>query len=339
MHYHITNMKFCLMDISNLIHRSKHVVSHYDSFDDCVGMVLSIAFNSIRKSFQAFEADHVVACFDSKSWRKDVFEKYKADRVKDSSPLKIEQDEIIYTVIDDLYSYFKDRTNVTVLKADKIEADDFIARWIALHDDPSFEHVIVSSDGDFKQLIKEGVELYNPVSHTLYTTEGVYYDDGTPIRKDVPFVELHGQKWKIKRDKKTGEPVTVEPKWELFEKCIRGKKNNLPTAFPRVRSTKMREAFNDNGGEIWNNFINTMWGESEKRQYVRERYEFNKSLLDLTLQPEHIINVMDNCISEQLEKPNKLMITPHFLKFCGRYRLPKLGEMHRFYSKILSSGY
>ena len=83
------------MDISNLIHRSKHVVSHYDSFDDCVGMVLTIAFNSLRKSFQTFGSEHVVACFDSRSWRKDVFPDYKADRLKDTSPVKIEQDEII----------------------------------------------------------------------------------------------------------------------------------------------------------------------------------------------------------------------------------------------------
>ena len=48
---------------------------------------------------------------------------------------------------------------------------------------------------------------------------------------------------------------------------------------------------------------------------------------------------MDASIEEQLmEKKNK-MVAPPFLRFCGKYNLPKLASMNKIYSQILASGY
>lgn len=332
-------MKFAIIDVNNLVHRSKHVVSNYESFDACVAMTLTILFGSLRKSYEKFGAEHCVACFDSYSWRKDVFPDYKADRDKDDSPVKLEEREIIKDVLVKLQQFLRDHTNVTVLSAEGIEADDFVARWTQLHDDPSFEHVIVSADGDFKQLIRPGVELFNPIQNVLYTTDGVFYDDGIKAKNTQATVERHGQTWKVKYKKGTEDPETVEPEWELFLKCIRGRKNNLRTAYPRVRETKIRAAFEDRGGPKWNDFINAIWGEDDARQSVRSRYDFNRKLLDLRLQPPEIVEVMDRTINEAIDKDPKTMVGAWFAKFCGRYRLVKLVDQAVPITKLLAAPY
>ena len=332
-------MKFAIIDVNNLVHRAKHTVSNYDSFDACVAMTLDRLFGSLRKVYEKFGAEHCVACFDSYSWRKDVFPDYKGDRDYDSSPIKLEEREIIKEVLINLQRFLVEHTNVTVLSRKGVEADDFIARWVQLHDDPEFTHIIVSADGDFKQLVREGVELFNPISYTLYTTDGVYFQDGKRPANGRDVVTRHNEIWKVKHNKKTGVREIVEPEWELFEKCIRGRKNNLRTAFPRVRTVKMRAAFEDRGGPKWNDFINAIWGDEDNRQSVRKRYEFNRALLDLRRQPPEIITKMDLAINDALECEPKQMVGAWFAKFCGHYRLVRLVDQSASITQLLASSY
>ena len=331
-------MKYCIVDVNNLVHRSKHAVGHYDTFDECVGMVLSILFGSLRKTYEKFGAEHCVACFDSSSWRKEVFPEYKADRKRDDSPVKLEEDEIIHQVLSDLRNFLEQSTNVTVLYAEGVEADDFVARWTQLHHHDGFTNVIISADGDFKQLVREGVELYDPIRMHLYTIDGVFYQDGYKAAKDQRVVQRHGETWKVKINKE-GEAEFVEPEWELFVKCIRGKKNNLKSAYPRVRTNKMREAFDDKGGPKWNDFINSMWGEEDNRQSVRERYDFNRNLMDLRRQPANIVQRMDRTIDVATDRETTAMIGAWFNRFCTTYGLVRLKEQAKFYMPILSAKY
>lgn len=337
----MAKLKFCIVDVNNLVHRSKHVVRHYNSFDDCVGLTLTIVFNSLKKSYEKFGAGHCVACFDSYSWRKEVYSEYKAARAdKDFSPKKQEESEIIKRVLVDLKKFLEEYTNVTVLEAPSIEADDFIARWVQLHDDPIFEHTIISADGDFKQLVRKGVELYNPIHNVLYTVDGVFYQDGRKPRKNQRTVRRHGEDWKIKLDKKNGKPEKFDPEWELFYKCIRGdSSDSIKPAYPRVRETRMRKAFEDRGGLEWNNFINSTWGSGTKKQNVRERYELNKTLIDLTAQPEEVKHKIDKAISEAMDKEKKQLVGAYFGKFCSKYRLNKLMSQSSSITQILSAPY
>jgi len=335
-------MHFVLMDINNLVHRAKHVVTHYETFDECVGMVLTIVFNSLKKSNEQFGAQHCVACFDSYSWRKKVYPEWKADRKKDydtMTPKKKEEEEVIKKVLTDVSEFLKNNTNVTVLERGGIEADDFIARWVQLHNDESFKHVIVSADGDFKQLVRDGVDLFDPIRNILYSMDGVFYQDGKRKGKNTPVVTKYGQEWKIKYNKKTGEVETLEPQWEIFKICIRGVKNNTKSAFPRVYETKMRKAFNDKGGLEWNNFINQHWGPEDARQSVRERYEFNRTLMDLNCLPKDIVIQIDEAVYEALGKERKRMVGAYFERFCGRYGLDRLSSRPQNIVSILSKPY
>lgn len=334
-------MKHAVIDISNQVHRAKHVVKTYDSFDECVGLILSNVFMSIRKAHEKFKANHCVVCFDSYSWRRDIYPEYKANR-RDEEPTeqKIEEHKIIKEVIANLKDFFDNYTNVTVLCGYGMEADDFIARWVQLHDDPMFQHVIISSDSDLKQLVSSNVELFDPIQNTLYTSYGVFVQDGKRVHKTDGVIELYDEVWKIKVNKKTGEPEVLEPQWNLFMKCIRGDSgDNITTAYPRVLEKKLRQAYENKGGYEWNNIINAEWGPEENRQSVKERYERNRKLIDLTMQPVEIKNEMDRIIGEAIEPKNKILIGAYFAKYCQRYRLNRLQTQANIITQILANPY
>lgn len=344
-------MKFCLFDASNLVHRAKHVVgkpkapsiAHMEestfSTDERVGMILHIMFNSLKRAYERFGAQHAVVCFDRRSWRREITETYKANRREVvRTPTEEAEHKMILETIDTVRDFFRDYTNVTVLEAQFVEADDFIARWIQLHEDEAFEHVIISTDTDFKQLVRPGVELFSPMQSTLYTCDGVFYQDGKKPKKEEVTVEKYGETWKIKVDKQ-GDAVKFDPKWELFEKCIRGDtSDNIPSAWPGVRTVAMEKAFYGDA-LAWNNFINSTWGGEDNPTSVKQRYEENKLLIDLTMQPEPVKELIDETIADAVERPRKPLVGAYFTKFCAKYGLMSLLGRADSIGRILNSSY
>lgn len=353
-------MKFCIIDASNLVHRAKHGVLKSSQFNQPIylgpmdddeddpmddqdlikkGIILQAVFKSLRKAFEKFNSDHAVVCFDGRSWRKDYYPEYKKGAGRTAkTPSEIKDEELVHDVIDSFMDFCQKYTNVTVLYSQGVEADDFISRWVQLHDDPIFEHVIISRDSDFRQLVRPGVELFAPHENILYTVDGVYYQDGKRAKKDDVEVELYDETWKVRLDKE-GKPVAYDPEWELFFKCIRGDSNdNIKSAYPKVRETAMRKAFYGSVQD-WNNFINETWGPDENKKSVKERYEFNKTLIDLTAQPEEIVDLMDSIIEEQIDKKQKRMIGAYFGKFCIQFGLDDLQPQAGYFTQILSRRY
>ena len=63
--------------------------------------------------------------------------------------------------------FIDQKTNCTVLQNPKLEADDLIAGWVQAH--PNDNHFIISTDGDFAQLIAPNVAQYNGVQEVTIT--------------------------------------------------------------------------------------------------------------------------------------------------------------------------
>ena len=59
---------------------------------------------------------------------------------------------------------------------------------------------------------------------------------------------------------------------------------------------------------------------------VRDDYERNRVLVDLTAQPEDIKHKVDTAIQEQISHKDIGQVGVHFLRFCGKYELIKLSE-------------
>ncbi len=326
-------MTYILVDISNTFHRAKHVVRG-DDLETKIGMAMHIIFTSINKAWRDFGGSHVIICADARSWRKDFYAPYKAQRreARDAlSPAAKDEDAAYFKAFDDLMAFLHEHTNVTVLQAQRCEADDFIARWIQTH--PNDKHVIISSDSDFYQLLASNVSQYNGISNEHITIDGIYNAKGKQVV-----------------DKKTGEPKMIgDPEWLLFEKCIRGDtSDNVFSAFPGARTVGsknkigMKEAFADRKGMgfDWNNFMLQKWVDHNGVEHrVRDDYQRNRTLIDLTAQPDDIKEILDAVIVEAVQAEHKGQVGLHFMRFCGRNNLVRLGEQVNDHARYLGASY
>ena len=69
---------------------------------------------------------------------------------------------MFWEIFDEFKDFVTDKTNCTVTAGIlQLEADDLIAGWVQAH--PNDNHVIISTDGDFAQLIAPNVRQYNGV--------------------------------------------------------------------------------------------------------------------------------------------------------------------------------
>ena len=164
-------MTHILVDTANTFFRARHVIRGDTS--EKVGMAIHIMMNSIKKAWQDFDGSHVVFCLEGRSWRKDHYAPYKRNRKEMADAMtekEKEENEVFWEVYDDFLDFINTKTNCTVLRNPRAEADDLIARWIDKH--PDDKHVIISTDKDLNQLVKENVKQYNGVTEQTMTHEG-----------------------------------------------------------------------------------------------------------------------------------------------------------------------
>jgi 5'-3' exonuclease len=326
-------MTHILVDTANTFFRARHVIN--GDADIKLGMAFHITLNSIKKAWQDFEGTHVVFCLEGRSWRKDYYEPYKRNRqvARDALTEKQqEEDTIFWEAFDTFKDFVSEKTNCTVLQHKELEADDLIAGWIQQH--PDVDHVVVSTDTDFQQLIAPNVKLYNGVQEVTTTHEGFFDKKGNHVI-----------------DKKTKEPKTVpDPQWLLFEKCMRGDtSDNVFSAYPGVRKKGTRnkvgllEAFEDKDlkGYNWNNLMLQRWVDHNGEEHrVLDDYQRNVTLIDLTAQPEDIKDKITGTIQESIDaEKNISQVGVRLMKFCHLYDLKKISDQAQAYAEPLNARY
>jgi hypothetical protein len=157
-------------------------------------------------------------------------------------------------------------------------------------------------------------------------------------------------KGKIVKDKKTKEPKLLEdPQYLLFKKCMRGDgTDNVFSAYPGVREKGSKnkvglvEAYADREkqGYQWNNLLLQRWLDHNGVEHrVREDYERNRILIDLTAQPQDIKDKVDTSIIEGVRTTTTPQVGIHFMRFCGKYDLTKISEQAETYAKWLNAPY
>jgi 5'-3' exonuclease len=309
------------------------VSNHTTDLEERVSYAVHVTLQIISSAWRDNKASHVIMALDGHSWRKEFYKPYKANRaVRHQAKTVKEQEEskAFMEGYDELITFLTEKTNVTVLHHPKLEADDLIAGWIQTHTND--EHIIVSSDSDYHQLLSENVTQYDGVKQELHTITGIYDKKGKPVI-----------------DKKTKLPKAIpDPKFILFEKICRGdSSDNVFSAYPgcRIKGTKNKvgitEAFEDRNskGFSYNNFMLQRWVDADKVEHkVLDDFHRNEILIDLTKQPEDIRKLIDETVESTTAKNNP-MVGAQFLKFCGRYNLEKLSANASTYAEILSAEY
>jgi len=326
-------MSYILVDTANTFFRARHVIN--GDADIKLGMAFHITLNSIRKAWQQFDGTHVVFCLEGRSWRKDFYAPYKAQRAAQRAAhteREAEEEKVFWEAFDTFKEFVTDKTNCTVIQHPNLEADDLIAGWIQSH--PDDDHVIISTDTDFVQLIAPNVKQYNGVMETTITHEGYFDDKGKRII-----------------DKKTQEAkIAPDPEWLLFEKCMRGDtSDNVFSAYPGVRTkgtskkVGLTEAFEDrkSRGYSWNNLMLQRWTDHNGLEHrVLEDYERNRRLIDLTHQPEDIrAKINETILTATQADKNVNQVGLRLMKFCGLYDLKKIAEQAQSYAEPLNARY
>jgi hypothetical protein len=264
--------------------------------EDLVAFCMHMSLQSIYKWFSKIKPDFVVFAFEGgDNWRKkysakhDLRRQYKANRVRDPAM------DHFYKLIDSFKEIIENHTSVCCLAVEGMEADDTIAAYCQLTTAPDHEIYIVSGDKDFIQLLSDPqVRLINPDTGKLRNQPG---------------------------DKDYEENLDY---W-LFLKCVRGDSgDNVPSAYPRVFSTKIREAFDDPYKRL--NFMNVKWVDENKiERRVGDLFEHNQVLVALDQQPDDIRVKLLEGTAQQIEKIGNYSHF-HFLKFLGEYKLKRVSE-------------
>ena len=189
-----------------------------------------------RKKFNYRYGELVICCDSKKSWRKDVFPFYKANRKANREKHPVDWNgifEVINSLTDDLVNHFP----YSVIRVDQAEADDIIGTLAKNHYRDE-KVMIISSDKDFLQLQKYfNVEQFSPTQKKMlvskdpngYLREHIMKGDrgdGIPnfLSDDDTFVTDKRSKKVLSTKLKAW--VGLDPYEFCNEKMLRGYKRN-----------------------------------------------------------------------------------------------------------------
>lgn len=324
---------FAYVDFYNLMFRNAHTSGKTASLDDKIGLMMHKLMLSLINVKKRFGADYIILCMDKNSWRKNIYPEYKLNRVTQrlkKTPKEQQEDEEILLAANDFFEFFRNKTGLLCCKVDGAEADDVIATNIL--DNPDCDHIIMSTDSDFYQLVNKRVMIYDPTMKRYLTIDGVFDEHFEPIKDN------HGN------DKHMGDP-----EWVLFKKCIRGdSSDNIKTAYPRVREkgTKNKagilEAFNDRNDKKlhWFDIMYHEWEDGfGNKHLVKDLYERNRQLIDLNFTPDDVKNKIRLDLISQFEVRNTIHASSvgfGFMRFCSKWELYNISERSSEFMNILT---
>jgi hypothetical protein len=300
-------MRYVVFDITNLLYRTFYVQTGEDD-KTLAGLATHMALTMLNKYYKQYKPDRVVMAFDRKSWRKLYTASelciskrpYKGDRRQDMTPSQTAKYQLFLEHVAEFERLIIEHTTIITLFADNLEADDVIAGFVQHH--PDDEIILVSSDTDMLQLL---------------------------VHPHLTIVSPN-----------TGKPVDLaeydnDAEFYLFTKCIRGDStDNIQSAFPRVRMTRLRLAYTD-PYEMVKLLKETWTNEKDEVMSVEELYEENRLLIDLRCQPDNIRARIDSTILAAMETKRKFSYF-HLMKFIGKYELHKIGDSIDQYLPMLS---
>ncbi len=174
-----------LIDGSGFIFRAFHALPPMTRGDGTPVNAVMGFVNMLLKLLTDFHAGQVAVIFDASrtSFRNNLYDQYKANRT-DTPPELIPQ----FPLIREAVAAF----NLPSLELEGYEADDLIATYCCLARDRGQEVTIVSSDKDLMQLVREGVDMFDPIKNKPIGPAEVIEKFGVPPEKMIEVQSLIG---------------------------------------------------------------------------------------------------------------------------------------------------
>lgn len=299
-----------IFDATNILYRTYFASVKQDS-DTASGMAMHSALQTLMKYFNQYKPNQVVLAFDRPNWRKQYTLSdaclskvvYKGKRREGMTPAELAKFKAFIEHLTEFENMLRDHTSILVLANDLLEADDCISGFVQSHPDDT--NIVITADSDMWQLINYG--------------------------EDVQVISPQ-----------TGKPADLtewdnDPEYYLFSKVIRGdlQTDNIPSAFPRVRQTRIKKAYNDRY-EL-QQLLEETWTDHDGREMkVAERFAENNLLINLKAQPDDIKELIFSTILEAMENRKQFSMF-HFIKFCAKHQLKRVQDNVEKYANMLNS--
>ncbi len=227
-----------LIDGSGFIFRAFHALPPLTRADGTpVNAVLGFC-NMLARLHNEVKATHAAVIFDAarKTFRNEIYAEYKAHRPEPPEELKPQ-----FPLVREATRAF----GFPSIEAPGYEADDLIASYARAAREKGWEVVIVSSDKDLMQLVRDGVGMHDPIRNKPLPAESIIGKFGVPPEKIVDVQALVGDA----TDNVPGAPgIGVKTAAELI--TAYGDLDTLLARTDEIRQPKRREILTRYAGQI-----------------------------------------------------------------------------------------
>jgi DNA polymerase-1 len=198
----------------------------------------NILWNEISTGKRAGAATHIAVIFDhsSKTFRNDIYPDYKANRPPPPEDLRPQ-----FPLTRDATRAF----NVACIETPGYEADDIIATLARHAVEAGGSCTIISSDKDLMQLIRPGIDMFDPMKTKAIGPDEVMEKFGVPPEKVIDVQSLAGDSV----DNVPGAPgIGLKTAALLIQEY--GDLDTLLARASEIKQPKRREALVDNADKI-----------------------------------------------------------------------------------------
>lgn len=223
-----------LVDGSGFIFRAFHALPPLTRPDGTPVNAVYGFTNMLMKLLLETDVDHLAVVFDSarRNYRHDIYSAYKANRPEPPEEL-IPQ----FSLIREACHAF----NVLSVELEGYEADDLIATYTRLAEEKGARVTIVSSDKDLMQLVRDGVDMLEPLKNKPIGPDQVFEKFGVTPDKVRDVQSLAGDS----TDNVPGVPgIGIKTAAELITQY--GSLEGLLSNLREIKQPKRREKLEEN---------------------------------------------------------------------------------------------
>lgn len=149
------NSTFVIIDGNAIIHRAYHAIPPLTTKDGTIVNAVYGFTSMLLKVLQDVRPTHIAVAFDvaGKTFRDDLYDKYKATRVKADQDL-YDQIPLVYDMVNSF--------SIPIYTKEGYEADDVIGTAVTMvkTEKPEMDIVVVTGDMDMLQLVDDRVKVY-----------------------------------------------------------------------------------------------------------------------------------------------------------------------------------
>ncbi|WHL25092.1 MAG: DNA polymerase I [Candidatus Blochmannia vicinus] len=181
------NNPIILVDGSFYIHRAYHALPSLKTSNGEPVWVIYGVINMIKSLLVRYQPVHMVIVFDTigKTFRNNLFEKYKANRIKTPKDL--------YIQINPLYKIIQ-AMGLPILQVPNVEADDVIGTLAIFYAQSGIPVLISTGDKDMAQIVSPKITLINTMSNIIFTPKEVERKFGIPPTLIADYLALIGDR-------------------------------------------------------------------------------------------------------------------------------------------------